>query len=111
VYRGGWASASYGGYLGGGVVWSQSAGASATFSFAGSSVAWIGPVGPTRGAATVLLDGRVVARISLWRSTFEPRAVVFRRVFRTSGRHTLRIVVRSMSGHPVVAIDAFLVRS
>lgn len=108
TYRGRWAGASSGGYLGGGVAWSGSAGASATLAFTGTSVTWIGPVGPTRGAATIVLDGRVVGSVSLWRSSFDPRAVLYRRSFANPGRHTLRIVVRSTG---LVAIDAFIVRS
>jgi hypothetical protein len=74
-------------------------------------VAWIGPVGPTRGLALVLLDGRPVARVSLWRSTFDPRAVLFQRSFSSSGRHRLTIRVLSSPGHAVVAIDGFRIRS
>ena len=47
----------------------------------------------------------------MWRSSFVPRAVLFKRSFRTSGRHTLTIKVLSMPGHPYVAIDGFIVRS
>ena len=109
-YRGGWADASGSGYLGGHVAWSRTPGATATFTFTGSSVAWIGPVGPTRGLALVRIDGRAVARISLWRASFDASAVRYRRSFRTSGRHTITIEVLSAPGHPVIAIDAFRVR-
>jgi len=109
-YRGAWASAS-GAYGGGRVEWSKTAGSTATLRFTGTSVSWTGPVGPTRGLALVLIDGRAVARISLWRSTYQPRVVLFKRSFRTSGKHTLTIKVLSMPGHPYVAIDGFVVRS
>ena len=61
--------------------------------------------------ALVLIDGRAVARVDLWRSTFVPRAVLFKRSFGTSGRHTLTIRVLSMPSHPYVAIDGFAVTS
>ena len=109
-YRGGWADASGSGYLGGHVAWSRTPGATATFTFTGSSVAWIGPVGPTRGLALVRIDGRAVARISLWRASFDASAVRYRRSFRTSGRHSITIEVLRAPGHPVIAIDAFRVR-
>ena len=111
VYRGGWGSAPNSAYMGGSVAWSNTAGASATFSFTGRSVSWIGPLGPTRGLALVLIDGRAVARVSLWRSSFDPRALLFQRAFKTAGRHTLTIRVLSAPGHPTVAIDGFVVRS
>ena len=74
-------------------------------------MSWIGPEGPTRGLALVLLDGRVVARVDMWRSSFVPHAVLFKHSFRTSGHHTLTIKVLSIPSHPYVAIDAFVVRS
>ena len=110
-YRGGWGSAPYGGYMGGAVAWSTTPGATATLTFTGTSVKWVGPVGPTRGRAQVLLDGRTVATVSMWRSDFVARAVLFKRTFRTAGKHTLTIRVLSSPGHPYVAIDGFIVRS
>ena len=110
-YRGSWAGAASSRYIGGRVAWSRNPGSTATFTFTGSSVSWIGPEGPTRGRALVLLDGRAVARVDMWRSSFVPRAVLFKRSFHTSGRHTLTIKVLSTPGHPYVAIDQFVVRS
>ncbi len=110
-YRGHWGDARGGGYIGGHVAWSTTPGSTATFTFSGSSVTWIGPKGPTRGLALVLVDGRAVARINLWSSSFVARAALFKRSFSTSGRHKLTIKVLSMPGHPYVAIDGFVVRS
>lgn len=110
-YRGSWGNAAGSRYKGGKVAWSKTPGATATFTFTGSSVSWIGPKGPTRGLALVLLDGRAVARVNMWRSTFAPRAVLFKRSFGTSGQHTLTIKVLSMPRHPYVAIDELVVRS
>ena len=111
TYRGGWHDAPYGGYMGGNVRWSTTPGATATFTFTGSSVRWVGPKGPTRGLALVLIDGRAVARVNLFRSTFVARAVLFRRSFDSPGRHTLTIKVLRAPGHQHVAIDGFTVRS
>jgi hypothetical protein len=110
-YRGGWGSAPHGGYMGGSVAWSKDPGATATFTFTGTSVKWVGPLGPTRGRAVVLIDGRAVARVSMHRASFVPRAVVFKHTFKSTGRHTLTIKVLSSPGHQTVAIDGFLVRS
>ncbi len=105
VYRGSWGNASSSGYIGGNVRYSKTAGSTATFTFTGSSVRWIGPLGPTRGRALVLIDGRAVARVDLWRSSFVARAVLFTRSFKASGKHSLTIKVLSTPGRPYVAID------
>jgi hypothetical protein len=110
-YRGSWGGAANSHYNGGKVAWSKAPGSTATFTFTGSSVSWIGPEGPTRGLALVLLDGQAVARVDMWRSSFAPRAVLFKHSFRTSGHHTLTIKVLSTPSHPYVAIDEFVVRS
>ncbi len=110
TYRGSWANASYGGYIGGNVRWSTQAGATATFRFTGSAISWVGPRGATRGRAVVLIDGKAVARVDLYRSTFDARAVLFTRSFRKTGTHTLTIRVLSTPGRPYVAIDELLVR-
>ena len=111
VYRGRWGDAQAGGYLGGNVAWATSPGATARFTFTGSSVAWIGPLGPTRGRALILVDGRVAGTVNLWRSTFVARAVLFKRTFRTAGRHTLTIKVLDSPGPGNVSIDGFTVRT
>ncbi len=110
-YGGAWGGAPNGGYMGGSVAWSKTPGATATFTFTGSSVSWIGPKGPTRGVALVLIDGRTVARIDMGRSSFVARAVLFKRTFHATGRHTLTIKVLSTPSRPCVAIDGFIVRS
>jgi hypothetical protein len=97
--------------MGGSVAWSKDPGATATFTFTGTSVKWVGPRGPTRGRAVVLIDGRAVARVNLWNASFVPRAVVFKRTFKSTGRHTLTIKVLSSPGRQTVAIDGFIVRS
>jgi hypothetical protein len=110
TYRGSWGTAG-GPYQGGTVAYSTSAGSSATFTFTGSSVSWIGPLGPTRGVALVSIDGRAVATVTLWRSNFVAQAVLFHRAFRATGRHTVTVRVVQSPGHPFVAIDGFVIRS
>jgi hypothetical protein len=110
TYRGSWADAPSRNYIGGNDEWSKAPGSTATFTFTGTSVSWIGPMGPTRGLALVLVDGRAVARVSLWRPSYLAQVVVFRRAV-AYGRHTLTIRVLSRPSHPCVAIDAFVVRS
>ena len=107
VYRSTWKTAQYSAYQGRQVKYSTRSGASASMSFTGTGIAWIGPVGPTRGTARVYVDGKYVTTVNLRRSTFKARVLLFSKKFASSGAHTLRIVVTS-SGRPV-AIDNLIV--
>ena len=62
-------------------------GASATIAFMGNGIAWIGPVGPTRGVAKVYIDGRYVATVDLRRSTFQARKTVFAQTLAAGASH------------------------
>ena len=109
-YRGSWGNAS-GRYQGGNVAYSTRPGSTVSFTFTGSSVSWIGPLGPTRGAALVLIDGRAITTVGLWRSDFVAQAVLFQRSFKATGRHTITLKVLSTPGHPFVAVDGFVIRT
>jgi hypothetical protein len=105
-YASTWSTARYAAYSGRQVKYATRTGASATISFIGNGIAWIGPVGPTRGTARVYIDGKAVATVDLRQSTFQARKIVFARAL-TAGKHTLKVYVTS-SGRPV-AIDNFVV--
>lgn len=109
-YAGAWRMARHGGYAGDKVRYATAKGASATFTFTGRRVAWYGPTGPTRGKAKVYIDGKYAKTVDLHRRTFDPRAALFSRSWSEGGEHTIGIVVVGTSGHPMVAIDEFIVR-
>ncbi len=109
AYSGTWRRAQHGGYGGGTVAYATSKGASATFTFTGTSVRWSGPLGPTRGKAKVYLDGSYVRTVDLYRSSFDARSTLFRAGWKNGGRHTLKIVVVGTPGRAMVAIDDFAV--
>jgi len=106
VYASTWTTARYSAYSGRQVKYATRTGASATIRFTGTGIAWLGPVGPTRGTARVFIDGKAVATVDLRRSTFVARKTLFSRAL-PAGEHTFRIVVTS-SGRPV-AIDNLIV--
>lgn len=108
-YTGTWKTARFGGYAGDVVKYATRAGATATVAFTGKSITWYGPVGPTRGKARVSVDGRVVGVVDLHRSGFSARVAVFSRTVAKSGAHTLTIKVLGTAGHPMVALDEFIV--
>ena len=109
TYTGTWRSARHPGYGGDRVVYAKSAGASATFAFTGRKVWWNGPTGPTRGKAKVYVDGKFVRTVNLHSRSFDARATLFKIGWKAAGEHTLRIVVVGTKGHPMVAIDDFVV--
>ncbi len=110
TYAGAWSKARFPRYAGGGVRYSSNAGATATFRFIGTSVTWIGPVGPTRGKARVLVDGGVVRIVHLDRSSFLARRALFSAGWTRAGAHTLTIEVVGVAGAKIVAIDELVVR-
>jgi hypothetical protein len=107
-YRGSWAKAFATAYLGGAVHYTRAAGATATLSFSGTSVAWVGPAGPGRGRSAVYLDGVLVATVDEYASSFVARRMLFVRNV-PSGTHTLVIKALGTSGRPMVALDALYV--
>ncbi len=107
TYAGGWLTLS-------GQPWtstrfSKTAGASATFDFKGTDVAWISTLGPKRGRAKVYLDGVLTATVDLFRSSVAERRVVFSATGLAAGTHSLRIVVNGTSGRPRVDVNGFAV--
>ena len=67
------------------------AGATATFTFSGTGVTWIGYRGPVGGIANVYLDDALVAQRDLYSPTEELRASVFTAADLAPGTHRLRI--------------------
>jgi hypothetical protein len=110
TYTGPWKTARHRTYAGNAVKYATARGATATLTFTGSKVTWYGPVGPTRGKARVTIDGKVIKTVDLRRKAFDARASVFSRSWKTSGDHVLTIEVVGTKGHPMVALDEFLVR-
>ena len=106
TYASTWKNASYSAYAGRQVTYTTRKGATATLTFTGTGVAWVGPTGPTRGKAQVFVDGKLAATVNLRTSSFTPRKILFAKPL-TAGQHTLKIVVTT-SGKPV-AIDQLIV--
>lgn len=110
-YSGEWSSADHPDYFGGTASWSTERGASASLTFTGIGIAWMGPTGPTRGKARIYVDGRYVKTIDSYAPRFDPSVVLFSTTYATEKTRTLEIVVVGTRGHPMVAIDALVVRS
>jgi len=104
------------GWSGGSAQESQTAGAQATFTFTGTSVAWLGMRGPDSGIARVSIDGVFVSQIDMFARSYEVHLPVFVAKGLADGSHTLTILVTglkntdpqaAMSPFALVIVDAF----
>jgi hypothetical protein len=101
-------------WSGGTAAVSSGVGESATFSFAGTAVHWIGKRGTDMGIARVYLDGVFQAQVDTY-FTSTIKGVVYSVTGLAPGTHRLEIEVTGLrnaqaSGH-AIAVDAFDVRS
>ncbi len=108
-FKGGWSKTTSPSYDGRVAMTTRTPGATATYSFVGSSFAWISAVSPVRGSATVYVDGILQATVNLYSTTTIARQMVFTKTWPSSGRHTVMIVALGTSGHPRVDVDAMVV--
>ncbi len=111
AYTGEWSTAAHSAYLGGQATWSTQKGATARVTFNGVGISWIGPVGPTRGKARIYVDDRYVKTVDTYAAQFDPSRVLFSTTYTTEKPRTLKVVVFGTRGHPMVAIDALVVRT
>jgi hypothetical protein len=110
-YSAGWSTGSCACWSGGAVVKNSKAGATATYSFYGSSIAYIGDRASDRGSARIYIDGVLRATVNMQGSTKANRLIASSRIFASSGSHTIRVEVVGTAGHPRVDVDAFVVGS
>lgn len=108
-FSAGWSAAEFPRYNGGQVRYAVEPGATAELTFGGSSIAWIGPVGPTRGEARIYLDGELVSTVDAHAMRFRPRVNLFNAAFDRFGTHTITIEVAGTPGRETIAIDEFVV--
>jgi hypothetical protein len=106
-FSGGWGEAEFGGYNGGQVRFAIAAKTTVWFDFHGTSIAWIGPKGPTRGQARVYIDDVLVDTVDVYASHYRSRAQIFRKTFDRMGNHTIRIEVVGTPGRQTIALDEF----
>ena len=74
----------------------------------GSQVVLCGPVGPSAGPFTVLLDDNLPKTLNATRSKFTPRMVLYQDSGLSQGAHTMMIMNSPFSGQ-TLSIDYALV--
>lgn len=109
TYTGTWTTGNTTKYSGDTVKYATAAGASATYTFTGRSVAWVTTRAARSGSAKIYVDGVLEKTMSLNLSSYVYRYVAFQKSWTSSGAHSIKIVVVGTSGHPRIDIDAFLV--
>ena len=114
-YTGAWTQDDRGkAWSGGTAATAAAAGARATFSFAGTSISWIGLRGPQTGIANVYLDGAFQAQIDTFYPT-DVQAAIYSATDLAPARHTVTIESTGMRNAAatasLIAVDAFDVQS
>jgi len=108
---GSWVAGGSGAASSGTYLYSSRAGSRITVTFTGTSVAWLGPVGPSYGHARIVLDGVTVATVSQYASTFSHQQAVWEAKGLADTVHTLTIHVLgtkdAASSGSVVVVDGF----
>jgi len=107
-HTGTWTTASNRYASGGSLAYSTAPGASATFTFTGSSVGWVAYRGPNRGSAAVYLDGAYSATVNLHSAYYYAKQIVYAANWGGNGTHTIKIVNLASPGHPRIDVDAFV---
>lgn len=106
--RGPWRPAFHEGYSGGAVAYATTRGASASLGLRLTGAGWLGPVGPTRGAAEVEVDDAERARVDAFSPRFEPQRLLFARAWDVVGEHAITIRVVGTRERPMVAVDGLV---
>jgi parallel beta-helix repeat protein len=110
TYAGTWRTATSASYSGGSVRYAtQSDDETATYSFTGSSVAFITTTSTTRGIVRVYIDGQSVGLLDLYSSSTAYRKALYAKSWATSGVHTIQIENYGSPARNRVDIDAFAV--
>ena len=110
TYKGSWPRRYHTDYRGDYARSAAVRGASATFRFKESGVAWAGAVGPDRGRANVYIDGVLKKTVDLHATSFRAQNILYQVTFSRSASHALKIVVLGTARHPRITVDGSVVR-
>jgi hypothetical protein len=108
-YHGTWATSTSTTWWGGTARSSSTKGSTATFTFTGKSIAWVGLKAANRGNANVYVNGMLKATVDLYSATTLRQRIVWSANYSTSATRTVTIKVLGTSGRPRMDIDGFIV--
>lgn len=107
TYGGTWSTSSNTAYSGGSTRYASTAGASATYSFTGRSVALVMTKASSRGAVRIYVDGSSsYTTVDTYASSAAYQVLVWQKTWPTAGSHKVKVVVVGTSGRPRVDLDA-----
>jgi hypothetical protein len=93
--------------------YSATAGASASFSFTGDSIAWVGQKNRNHGYARVSVDGGPAVLVDTYAPTSKNQQMLYQRLGLAPGTHTITITVTSHKDRAATStfqdVDAFIV--
>ena len=104
-YTGTWTTATSTSYSGGSTRYATLAGASASYTFTGRSVAWVASTSTYRGKVKVFVDGVYVTTVDLYGAS-RHRVLVWQKTWSTSATRTLKLVVVGTVGRSRADLDA-----
>ncbi len=108
TYAGSWTTVQSSVFWGGQAKKASTAGAKASITFTGRSIAWVARNGPERGKAEIYVGGTKVATVDLYAATYQNQRVVWVGSFSNSGPWAVSVKVLGTTGRPRVDMDAFV---
>ncbi|MFI0406336.1 hypothetical protein [Actinomadura sp. 3N508] len=108
VRTGTWKTVTSTSYLGGRGLYTTARGASASWTFTGTSVGLVFTRAAKYGAVYIYSDGVKVATLDTRATSTAYRQLLWTRNWTTSAKHTIKIVVAGTSGRPTVATDGLV---
>jgi beta-N-acetylhexosaminidase len=108
TFTGRWTRTESSGFSGGATRHASASGATASYTFTGTSIGWVAAVGPGRGSADVYVDGVFRSTVNLHAETAATRQIVFAASWADHASHTIEIVVAGTPGHSRIDVDAFV---
>jgi hypothetical protein len=93
--------------VGQGYMYSSRRGYSASMTFIGREIVWVAPKSAVSGKAYVYIDGVKIATVSLYRASSLAGQQIYKKIFSTSGKHTIKIVV--VTAGKRIALDEFVI--
>ena len=108
AWSSGWTDTADNTASGGRLRFAKTSGAAVTYTFTGSSVAWVASRGPDRGSAKIYVDGAYMTTVNLYAASFSTKQVVYSVAWGSNGTHRIGILALGTALHPRVDVDAFV---
>jgi subtilisin family serine protease/alpha-tubulin suppressor-like RCC1 family protein len=109
TFAGGWTTVTAMAYSGGSARYASAAGAAASYTFTGRSVALVTTLAPSRGRVRIYVNGTLVTTLDCSSAGTTYQVVAWQRTYSATVTRTVRLVVEGTAGRPRVDLDAFAI--